>query len=111
MLQVTIYNIDQSFHGVFEHAPLSQLPPPGEKLAKRAAVDSALKDLIKNHGFFAENRVAYFSDYPDFPTWMIDNPEVIGMLVISGQHPQEMIGDENTYFVKVKPLALGVMSQ
>ena len=68
MLLVTISNIDDTYHGVFDTDD------------KKTAAEAALADLIANDGFFPENRV---SDLPDsFRTDLRfrHEPDVYGIL-------------------------------
>jgi hypothetical protein len=92
MLLVTITNIDGSYYGYFDTDDRMQ------------AANLALAALIESHHFFPDNFVA---PIPDTFEMVLDN--VVGMVALEGEDPLELVDQEDTYFVQVRPLVVGEM--
>jgi len=98
MLRVQIGNIDGNLSGIFE------IDDP------QKAAEAALASLIKNDGFFAENRICN-----KYPPSFTPSDGVIGFLVMPDNKIDDLneleykVDSENTFWVTVKPVEFGKM--
>jgi hypothetical protein len=97
MLQVTIANIDTTYRGVYDtDAPWD-------------AAQLALKDLIENHGFFADNVL-----WNHWPSAFTPANNVVGIVLmpdqrVSVEDVEYAVDDENVYWVTVEPFVINKM--
>ena len=102
MQKVTVANIDQSFHGVFQF--------DAAKSPHKLAAFAALRQLKQHHGFFEDNTLV--TELP--PAYEPLAPGLVGILMLEEDAQDKWnvaaaLEDENTYFVHVEDYEPGRM--
>jgi hypothetical protein len=104
MLLVTISNIDDTYHGVFDTDD------------KQAAAEAALANMVADQGFFPQNRIRTLPallDRGSQQAALREDEDTYGILVIPEEEEEcgleYLAGSENTYWICIAKYKLGTM--